>query len=163
MITEIKKDIFEWIEENRKDNVITLVHCISADWKMGLGIAKIIDEKFQVKERLRRIFEPCWTGHGFGLITPVLTVEEISPHLHICNLITKEHYWEKPTYITLSESLEFVKPLITWQNSFAEIDNLGMKIVMPKIGCGLDKLEWETVKTIIEEWSDNLDVTVCYL
>ena len=166
---EINKDIFKWIEENRKDNVIALIHCISADWALGAGIAKAIDEKFDVKERLNKTFlldgeRPDWTGHGFSLTTPILTLEEVGPHLHIVNLITKEHYWDKPTYTTLYESLEHCKPIVKNMIPFAKRDGLGMKVVMPRIGCGLDKLSWARVKEMIIQWAGlDLGTTVCYL
>lgn len=163
---EINKDIFEWIEENRKDNKVILIHCISSDWALGAGIAKAIDEKFQEKESLKRAFpeKPEWKGKGFGLITPRPTLEEVSPHLYICNLVTKEHYWNKPTYTTLSDSLENVKALLQVLKSKAKEEKLGFKIVMPRIGCGLDKLRWSSVKEIVLQWAGvDFDVTVCYL
>ena len=166
---EIKKDIFEWIEENRKDNVVFLLHCISADWALGTGIAKAIDEKFDERERLNRTFlwngsRPDWTGHGSSLTTPILTVEEVSPHLHICNLVTKEHYWDKPTYTTLYEALEHSRTILETAIPYAKRDGLGFKVVMPKIGCGLDKLDWRRVREMIIQWAGlDLDVTVCYL
>lgn len=162
----INKDIFEWIEENKEDNVIVLMHCISSDWALGAGIAKIIDEKFQEKESLKRTFpeKPEWKGKGFGLITPRSTLEEVSTHLYICNLVTKEHYWDKPTYTTLSDSLENVKSLLQILKSKAKEKNLDFKIVMPKIGCGLDKLDWTRVREIVALWAGlDFDITVCYI
>ena len=38
-------------------------------------------------------------------------------------------------------------------------------IAMPRIGCGLDRLKWPQVKSLIEEeFTDveNLDIIVCY-
>lgn len=162
----INKDIFKWIEENKEGNAIVLMHCISSDWALGAGIAKAIDEKFQEKESLKRAFpeKPEWKGKGFGLITPRPTLEDVSSHLYICNLVTKEHYWDKPTYTTLSDSLENVKNLLQILKSKAKEENLDFKIVMPKIGCGLDKLDWTRVKEIVTLWAGlDIDVTVCYM
>ena len=38
-------------------------------------------------------------------------------------------------------------------------------IAMPKIGCGLDKLEWSKVKAIIEEVfaGTDIEILICYL
>jgi O-acetyl-ADP-ribose deacetylase (regulator of RNase III) len=70
----------------------------------------------------------------------------------VFNLVTKEHYYGKPTYGTLRSSLSRMKP---------QCDNLQItKVAMPKIGCGLDGLDWERVKKIIEEELANIDVTV---
>ena len=39
------------------------------------------------------------------------------------------------------------------------------KLVMPKIGCGLDKLQWNTVKeNIIKIFNDtDIEILICYL
>lgn len=163
---EIKKDIFEWIEENRKDNVIFLLHCISHDRALGAGIAKLIDEKFQEKEAIQRAFGNAadWTGHGYSLTCPHPTIEEVSPRIHVCNLVTKEHYWDKPTYTSLDEALTNCRPMIMNGINFAKREGLGLKVVMPKIGCGLDKLDWRNVREMVALWAGlDLDVTVCYL
>lgn len=79
----------------------------------------------------------------------------------IGNLITKENYWDKPTYTTLWEALndaaQTLKELSL--NGF----NVPNKIVMPKIGCGLDKLDWGKVKRMIEIVFDSYNVIVCFL
>ena len=166
LMKEINEDIFKWIEENKKDNVIVLMHCISNDCALGAGIAKAIDEKFQEKESIKRTFGEnlLWFGHGYNLTTGHLNLEDVSPRFFVCNLVTKEFYWNKPTYTTLYEALESCKGLLQSTAQFAKRDGLGMKIVMPKIGCGLDKLNWNRVKEIILQWAGlTFDVTVCYL
>lgn len=91
---ERNKDIFEWIAENSSDdNIIILMHCISADRALGAGIAKAIDEKYQIKKSLNKTYIvngeiwPIWEGHGFSL-----TLEDVAPNLYVCNLVTKNHY-----------------------------------------------------------------------
>ena len=39
------------------------------------------------------------------------------------------------------------------------------KLVMPKIGCGLDRLSWDKVEPMIQEIFKDLDIeiVVCYL
>lgn len=39
------------------------------------------------------------------------------------------------------------------------------RLVMPKIGCGLDRLSWEKVEPMIKEIFKNLDIEIiiCYL
>lgn len=162
----INKDIFKWIEENKEGNVIVLVHCISSDAALGAGIAKAIDEKYQERERLLKFFGEHlhWDGHGYGIITPLLNIEDVSSRFQICNLITKEKYWQKPTYTSLFESLEYVKQTLKAVEDYAKRDGLKLKIVMPKIGCGLDRLSWPRVKEMIAQWAElEFDVTVCYL
>lgn len=58
-------------------------------------------------------------------------------------LITKEHYYDKPTYQTLHQSLEAMRDHIMLND---------VKVLaMPKIGCGLDGLQWPKVKDLIVE------------
>lgn len=165
----INKDIFKWIEENKEGNVIVLVHCISSDIALGAGIAKAIDERYQERERILKFFTEKgerlhWNDHGYGVITPLLNVEDVSSRFQICNLITKEKYWQKPTYTSLFESLEYVKQTLRAIDDYAKRDGLKLKIVMPKIGCGLDRLNWDRVKEMIAQWAGlDFDVTVCYL
>ncbi len=57
-------------------------------------------------------------------------------------LITKEHYYDKPTMESLRQTLQELAVLC---NAFG-INRLSM----PRIGCGLDKLNWNLVKKIIQ-------------
>jgi O-acetyl-ADP-ribose deacetylase (regulator of RNase III) len=41
--------------------------------------------------------------------------------------------------------------------------NKGARIQMPKVGCGLAGGRWDTVRGIVEEELDDLDVTVCII
>lgn len=143
---EVNEDIFDWLDEN-KDNKVVLVHCISADKALGAGIAKEIEERFKVKSKLNEII--YWDGFG----TPIFTA--INENFWIVNLVTKWRYFEKPTYETIEEALRESRPLVRCIKD--------VKIVMPRIGCGLDGLDWNRVKGIVEKEYMGLDVTVCYL
>ena len=93
---------------------------------------------------------------------------------NVFNLITKEKYWEKPTYDSLKEALlemkEDIKRKLASNEYYKVIDDRLVdkninKLVMPKIGCGLDKLSWEKVEPMIKEIFEDLDIEikVCYL
>ena len=75
----------------------------------------------------------------------------------VFNLITKKYCYEKPTYRSLFDALITLRALC-YQNNVK-------KLAMPRIGCGLDKLDWPTVKQTIEKIFDKMDIeiTVCYL
>ena len=68
------------------------------------------------------------------------------------NLITKEKYWHKPTYLTLKRTLQDMREIVIERNI--------KYIAMPKIGCGLDKLQWTNVKGIINEVFGDLDIEI---
>ena len=45
------------------------------------------------------------------------------------------------------------------------MNNDHVTIAMPRIGCGLDRLKWSQVRSLIEEEFkevENLDIIVCY-
>ena len=72
-------------------------------------------------------------------------------------MITKEKYWHKPTCESFELALEDLVDLCEQLN----VHKLGM----PRIGCGLDRLQWSWVKSKIEEkFADtDIDIQVRYL
>ena len=136
---EEKRDLFS------VDDSYYLAHCISADYKMSAGIAKIFEQEFNLKKSFKKIPPNALKVPNCILIG------------RIFNLITKEKYWHKPTYETLAGALQKMKKLTIEKNI--------TKIAMPRIGCGLDKLRWERVREIIREvFRDNeVEILVCYL
>ena len=142
---EKEQDIFEL---SNKDNYY-FVQCISSDFKMGKGIALEFNKVFNCKNELVKEFKNFkWENTG----RCIKAKDSIVFHL-----ITKNRYWDKPTYRTLKESLMELKTLCLEQNI--------KKLVMPKIGCGLDKLQWNTVKeNIIKIFNDtDIEILICYL
>jgi len=143
-LKEIKIDLFEY--EPTMQNFYYL-HCVSRDFALGLGIAKSFRNKFNLtKEVLTR-----------GIIFNNLSLTS-----NVFNLITKSKYWQKPTYDSLRNALISVKKTIFALNGNNTKD---IQLIMPKIGCGLDKLMWKNVKNIIKDVFDDteLDIVICYL
>ena len=67
-------------------------------------------------------------------------------------LVTKDRYFHKPTYLSLESSLVMMR--------LHAVENKVKHLAMPKIGCGLDRLEWSKVKDIINSVFEKTDVTV---
>lgn len=137
---EEKGDLFEL-----KDTHL-LVHCISRDCAMLRGIAATFRELYPEMPERTFIYlnnlnydRKCVIYQG-----------------KIANLITKNRYYEKPTYESLRESLLELKSIIL--NREIPIN----KIAMPRIGSGLDKLKWTKVKNIIKEvfYDTNIEIVV---
>ena len=102
-------------------------HCISSDAAMGKGIAPKFVKHFPKIKILRS------NNH--------LEVGKTYLVDNVFNLITKTRYYEKPTYDSFHQS---VKSLAT------QCNELNIKtLYIPKIGCGLDKLQWDKVKDIL--------------
>ena len=74
---------------------------------------------------------------------------------YIFYLITKEKYWQKPSLNSLVNSLKHMNELM---------NKYKLKSVsMPKIGCGLDKLEWKDVSLQINKILNDKRCTVYYI
>lgn len=145
VITEKKMDLF------KLSNECTLVHCISEDCAMGKGIAKVFDKKFKGMRK-----DILWTLVENNLHYPI-SIMFLGENQNVINMITKKEYWHKPTYKTFEIALDDVVKICKKYN----ITKLGMS----KIGCGLDKLQWGKVRTMIEDKFKDLDIEIiiCYL
>lgn len=134
-ITTVNKDLFTMPQG------YYLAHCISADFALGAGIAKVFDEVYNMRFKLFRNYDNYEYSCGDAL-----------PVDNVFNLVTKRKYWHKPTYESLREALEMMKE---------QLDFLGAtKLAMPKIGCGLDKLSWDKVYDIICEVFEDMDIEI---
>ena len=139
ILTEVNQDLFTV----PKDYI--LVHCISADFALGAGIAKEFAKR-GVKEWLQnyslitdRKVGKCITTFETGWVAEF-------------NLITKERYFHKPTIVTMRLALEKMKQICLEHNI--------KKIAMPVIGCGLDRLNWNDVSEQIKNVFTDTDVEI---
>lgn len=120
-----------------------LVHCISSDFALGAGIAMQFNNVFNMREKLLR-------NYGY------YDYEELGatclPIDNVYNLVTKNRCFDKPTLQSLADALVCMK---NWC-----IKNKTMYLAMPKIGCGLDKLNWNDVVQIIHRVFEDTDVHI---
>lgn len=123
-----------------------LAHCISADFKLGAGIAKTFDTKYDMRNKLFQKYSN-YEYHGGDVI----------PIDNVFNLVTKPRYFDKPTYGLLRQALVEMKCLMEKYNI--------TKLAIPQLGCGLDRLEWSRVEEIIKDvFADtSVDILVCVL
>ena len=150
----IKADLFTMPTDN------ILAHCISADFALGAGIAKIFRDRLGTKKELQKKYNGEWDGKGYCAFTT-------ESEWVVANLITKERSFHKPTYETLTQSLQaFCRQLRYGDNNYGiNYDLEGVKIAMPLIGCGLDGLDWNKVSEIIKDVFRETEavITVCVL
>lgn len=119
------------------DSTFFLAHCISADAKMGAGIAKRFVREFPELAMLR--FMTLQVGQAYLMG-------------RVFNLVTKPMYFDKPTCKILGHSLDSLA-------GFCAIHGVG-KLAMPRIGCGLDRLSWTEVAPMIEKRFKDLPVDI---
>ena len=119
-------------------------HCIPADGKMSKGFADFHSQKIpglrptcKKAKLLMGYFFPLWdsTGRRF-----------------IYNLVTKERSFDKPDLSTLLTTLETRK-------SHAIMYGVST-IAIPKIGCGLDQMNWQEVVKLLRDAFAYSDVHV---
>ncbi|XP_061218993.1 ADP-ribose glycohydrolase OARD1 isoform X1 [Neopsephotus bourkii] len=118
-----------------------LAHCISEDCRMGAGIARLFKEKFGGVQEL--LAQQKKTGE-----VAVLQRDD----RYIYYLITKKKASHKPTYDSMRKSLEAMKA--------HSLNNGVTDISMPRIGCGLDGLDWNKVSAILEEVFEGTDIKI---
>lgn len=136
--TEIHGNLFDrQLEEGEY-----YVHCISRDYACGAGIAKEFNKRYDLTQRLRT--QP-WA-------------ELCMKVDNVFNLVTKRCYWQKPTMKSLEDSLNQLK----FHCTKAVVTKT---LVMPRIGCGLDKLNWNEVQELIKDTfkDTNINIEVYYL
>lgn len=143
---ESKGDLFDL------DEKYVLAQCISLDCIMGKGIALEFNKRFKgMKKWLISLIKT--NGYNYPKTIPAYQDKK----LRVFNLITKNKAWEKPTYETITVCIKEMADYCRRHN----VKYLGM----PKIGCGLDRLDWDRVSAIIkEEFQDiDIDIQVLYL
>lgn len=125
-------------------------HCISADFGMGKGIVIEFNKRFDMKSRLQTKYPDFVNEFHKTKCNGICIVEG-----RVFNLVTKERYYEKPTYQSMKNAL--------WSMSRACEVVGAKKIAMPIIGCGLDKLQWNKVSEIIKEIfrDTEIEILVC--
>lgn len=126
-------------------------HCISADFALGAGVARVIDEKFNMRQMLNNLWGVgSRMEHGWSWPCCL-------PVSNVFNLVTKECCYHKPTLQSLRGAVEAMKSCAL---------EMGVtKIAMPEIGCGLDRLNWDEVSAMIQDVFNDTDIEiiVCYL
>lgn len=125
-----------------------LVHCISADFALGKGITVEFDKRFNMKQKLKDEFLNFIDEYmyRYKLDAECILIDRV------LNLVTKERYYQKPTYSSIKQALEMMK-LVCKANDIH-------KVAMPKIGCGLDRLEWDKVSEIIQDVFKDTDIEI---
>lgn len=113
------------------DKDASLVHCVSRDMHMGRGIA------VEFRQRFGHVRDLLHQGADVGQVALL----QLNDKRFAFYLVTKDRYYNKPTYKALRDALAMLR----WKCKWLGIQTLAM----PRIGCGLDKLEWSKVEHIL--------------
>lgn len=135
VLREIKGDLFT------SPKTYSLAHCVSADLRMGAGIALAFRRRFARIEKLKE--QRVKTG-GVAILK--------DDARFIYYLVTKNKYYLKPSYEDLFLSLNKMKKHIMRH----KID----KLALPRIACGLDNLSWGKVKKHLHDIFHDVDIEI---
>ena len=124
-----------------------LAHCISADFGMGKGIVIEFNKRFDMKHKLQTKYPDFVNEFHRTKCNGTCILEG-----KVFNLVTKERYYQKPTYQSMKNAL--------WSMGQACKDIGIKKVAMPIIGCGLDRLQWDKVSEIIKEIFEDIDIEI---
>lgn len=141
MYREIKGNLFAaktgWV----------FAHCVSQDATMGAGIA------LQFRNRYPRM--PQYVRKNTTQYPNVVRYVENGQVIY--NLVTKAHYYNKPSRRDFAKTVELL---------FDELEQHDeTKIVLPLIGAGLDQLPWAVTRNQLSMLSNKyrINVVVVYL
>ena len=117
-------------------------HCISADCRLGAGIALHFRRRYgqinNIKTQRKKVGQVAYFEH--------------TPGEYIFNLVPKQRFWEKPTYADLYQCLKDLTLIC---------EQLGVRrLALPKIGCGLDNLEFTRVRKLIVQAFNTKDIVI---
>lgn len=130
---EKKGDLFQL-----DNNKYFFAHCISSDYALGAGIAVDFQKRYNLKESLIKT--------GTGSYPELITIN------NVFNLVTKKRCWNKPTYESITKCIQYMRDMCV---------NCNIRyLAMPKIGCGLDRLQWSKVREIIINEFQDLDIEI---
>ncbi len=134
------------------DSKYAYAHCIAYDCAMGAGIAVEFVRRYpKMRVYLKNVINknkltyPCVI-----LYKDIDTVSK--EHRIVFNMITKERSWGKPTYSTFEGALDDLVDMCEKANV--------KYLAIPKIGCGLDRLDWGKVSKMIQEKFAHLDIEI---
>lgn len=137
---EREQDLFQMKKE------YLLAHCVSVDCAMGAGIAlefrKRIPEMPDAMKKLNPMIGDALPFQTRGGRT-------------VLNLFTKEKYYHKPSYESFTESIKAFREFVVKEGI--------THVAIPKLGSGLDKLNWNRVSGIIQDVfsEDEVFIVVC--
>lgn len=135
MITEISGDMFK-----HTDNAF-IAHCVSGDFALGAGVAKEVNSRYNMKNKLKRVY-----GKEESVVGRALRIE------NVFNLVDKDGCRDRARLSDIESALLDMKK---------QCDNLGIKeLIMPRVGCGRDRLKWADVRKLIYDIFGNSDIDV---
>lgn len=134
MVHEVKGNMF-----NNTDGIF-IAHCISGDIAFGAGVAKEDNNRYNMRTKIQRKYGDTVDAGKAILVERVF------------NLVDKYGCRDRADIAYLTDAL------IDMKN---QCDIYGIShIIMPRIGCGRDRLNWSEVRNNIDYIFGNSDIDI---
>ena len=145
----IEGDILDAFERGEE-----IVHCVSSDFEMGVGVAKTLADAIPSLRPYLRKTNPF--PDTFSEFKPFTAVWEEGDRV-IYNLATKYRYFNKPTLDTLRISIMTLMSVLERKHK----DEQEINISMPMIASGCDRVHWCVTEKLFKELlSDKVKIKV---
>jgi O-acetyl-ADP-ribose deacetylase (regulator of RNase III) len=138
------------------------MHSVSQDLAMGKGIAVEFKKRYssvnalkaqkKVVGQVARLKATSKMQASFASSAGVTPPDAGFQDRFVYYMITKARYFHKPTMEDFTASLNELRDLAVSDKVSA--------ISMPKIGCGLDLLDWKVIKPLIEQTFAGTGITI---
>lgn len=146
-------DIFEEYQKC-SSKMKAMAFCCSGDLNLQAGISQKFDEKYGIEDKMKEfqriVGKQYETGRAYLFS---INYKEIL----LITLINRDKKWQGTTYDEMLECIKSLKKVC--QEYYIEY------LIIPRISCGLDMMNWEIIRPIIKEQFEDTDmnITVCYI
>ena len=146
-------DIFEEYQ-NCLSKMKAMAFCCSGDINLQAGVSQKFDERYRIEEMMKE------QQNRYGRLYETGKAYFFSIHYGetlLIPLINRDKKWQGTTYDEMLQCIKSLKKVC--QEWYIE------DLIIPRISCGLDMMNWEIIRPIIKEQFENEDIniTVCYI
>ena len=124
---------------------IAIAHCVSADFHLGRGVARDIRRKYgnRLRNQLRAVYPDVEIGD---------CIETSHGSRRIFHMVTKRWFHNRPTYQAMEDAILSLRGQLFVHGI--------SQLAIPKIGCGLDRLNWDIVAGLLDKYCTSVDIRV---
>lgn len=148
----IDGDLVKMAKEGEFDVIVHGCNCFNL---MGAGIAKTIKKEFPEAYQSDTIFRGIHSGVERDMLGKISVAgfmeKRIKGSFVVINAYTQYRPGPEADITRVKECFENIASYLKWFE--------GIRIGIPKIGCGIGGLDWEEVEPLIDSVMDGFDLT----
>lgn len=151
IVKEVYGDLFDIASIYNCD---AIAHGCNVDGLMGAGVARLFKNKFPSNYELYKDMCLMAKRNSIEITGSYCGLLDINSGRAVYNLFTQDRPGPNARIEWVAESFEDVVSSEVFSPT---------KMCIPKIGCGIGGLEWEDVKTTLEEIDSTMELVVAYI